>query len=588
MNASTSNSSGSSNRTIVPFKSYASSATSPSSSLTAANYYGPNYNTVSVRYEHVGLPFGFDLKKINTIEREKKNTNDYVFTKYLEDVRQIDVLMLITHVVHSHPDYAAIRRPTFAQHQCALTIGGLPDGFDPRVYSALKEEGSVDSLKQAEEMYNAVVRYDEHICCNACAHVALCQLYRKHAAHFKSLKFKVIRRLTNMRRCIGGLLTLIRWFALPVQIVKDVTCIQYYPHHLQSLMLLQQSALRSMMIFLGDLRPAALTTVENVYYEDLVHVATLAQMSVIDTLILAGFTNINVSNRISVRLPTPFLASPNVTHFGLTHMITTKDSTIKTLAEGTMSYMSILKLFVEGVDVNTVGSLYVPCVEVLTRLLDNVATLGNVTPAELALLSTYDKQLHTMATVIRNNQVASDFLNNGTIKVFGRDIGIGFVKLVSCQTARGFEPVELPYPFVSNGSYCLQSFSSLLNMATMSLLNDFLSVKLGEILEEKKAVDIVWGLEFQTYSGFGFFPKVEIVRGAAIMETESAGISASAEDPEALLLAMNAAFANITRDIVTSSITRSNLNYTEACVNNGYDVSSSRPPRRVNTVEVSI
>lgn len=108
---------------------------------------------------------------------------------------------------------------------------------------------------------------------------------------------------------------------------------------------------------------------------------------------------------------------------------------------------------------------------------------------------------------------------------------------------------------------------------------------MGEILEEKKAVDVVWGLEFQTYSGFGFFPKVEIVRGAAIMETESAGISASAEDPEALLLAMNAAFANITRDIVTSSVTCSNLNYTEACVNNGYDISSSRPPRRVNTVE---
>lgn len=407
----------------------------------------------------------------NFLCTHSQNTNDYAFTKYLEDVHQVDILLLITHVVHSHPDYTHIGRPTFAQHPCALTIGGLPDGFDPTAYSALKEEGSVDSLKKAEEMYNKVVRYDEHVCCNACAHVALCQLYLKHATYFKTLKFKVIRRLSDMRRCIGGLLTLIRWFSLSVQVVKDVTCIQYYPHHLQSLMLLRQSALRSKMIFLGDLRPAALTTVENVHYEDLINVATLAQMSVIDTLILAGFTNINISNRISVRLPTPFLASPNVTHFGLTHMITTKDSTISTLAASTMSYMPILKLFVEGVDVNSIGSLYVPCVEVLTRLFDSVASLGTVTPFEFATLSTYDKQLHTMATIIRSSPVASDFLNNGTIKVFGRDIGIGFVKIVSCKTARGFEPAELPYPFTSNGTYCLQSFSSLLNMATMSLMN---------------------------------------------------------------------------------------------------------------------
>lgn len=433
-------------------------------------------------------------------------------------------------------------------------------------------------------MYNKVVQYDEHVCCNACAHVTLCHLFLKYAIYFKTLKYKTIRRLSDMRRCIGGLLTLSRWFSLPVQVVTDVTCIQYYPHHLQSLMLLQQSALRSKMIFLGNLRPAALTTVENVHYEDLVHVSALAQMSVIDSLILAVFTHINVSTRMNIRLPTPFLASsPNVSHFGLTHMITTKDSTISTLAAATMSYMPILKLFVEGVDVNSIGSLYVPCVEVLTRLFDTAASLGPTTPFEFAALNTHDKQLHTMATIIRSSPVASGFLTNGTLKVFGRDIGIGFVEIVSCPTTRGYEPAEMPYPFTSNGAYCLQSFSSLLNMATMSLMNEFLSTKLGEILEEKKAVDIVWGLEFQTYSGFGFFPKVELVRSSAIMETESAGISASADDPEALLLAMNAAFANITRDAITSSVACSNLNYTEACVNNGYDVSSSRPPRRAKS-----
>lgn len=148
MNPSTSNISGSSDRALVPSKSYASSAMAPSSNLSAANYYGPNYNTVSIRYEHIGLPFGFDLKKINTIEREKRNTNEYAFKKYLEDVRQVDVLSLITHVVHSHPDYTHIRRPTFTQHPCALTIGGLPDDFDPMAYFALKEEGCVDSLKK--------------------------------------------------------------------------------------------------------------------------------------------------------------------------------------------------------------------------------------------------------------------------------------------------------------------------------------------------------------------------------------------------------------------------------------------------------
>lgn len=262
MNPSTSKSSDASDRALVPTKSYASSAMAPSPALSAANYYGPNYNTVPIRYEHVGLPFGFDLKKINTIEREKRNTNEYVFKKYLEDVRQADVLSLITHVVHSHPDYTHIRRPTFAQHPCALTIGGLPHDFDAAVYSALKEDGTDESLKKAEEIYNKVIQHDEHVCCTACAHVTLCNLFMKYSVYFKTLKYKVIRRLSDMRRCIGGLLTFIRWFSLPVQVVNDVKSIQYYPHHLQSLILLQQAALRSKMIFLGNLRPAALTTLK--------------------------------------------------------------------------------------------------------------------------------------------------------------------------------------------------------------------------------------------------------------------------------------------------------------------------------------
>lgn len=150
--------------------------------------------------------------------------------------------------------------------------------------------------------------------------------------------------------------------------VTDVASIQYYPHHLQSLILMEQAALRSKMVFLGKQRPAALTTVENIHFEDLLIIAALAQMSVIDTLILAGFSYREVANRMRIKLPKPFTAAPAVSHFGLTHMINTKNSTITSITAATMSYMPILELYVEDVDVNSIGSLYVPCVEIQNYL----------------------------------------------------------------------------------------------------------------------------------------------------------------------------------------------------------------------------
>lgn len=342
------------------------------------------------------MPFGFDIKKVNVvIERQKTNTNEQVFKRYLEEVRQHEVLSLITNVVHSHPDYATVRRPEFSRHMCALTIGGHPDEFDPPAYSALKDDASAEALRKAEEMYLEVLRYDLHACCTLCAINILCNLYVKYAVHFKGLKYRVIRRLSDMRRCIGGLMTFIRWHSLPIIEVTDVTAIQYYPDHLQSLILLEQAALRSKMVFLGNQRPAALATVEHLHFEDLLIVAALAQMSVIDSLILAVFSYVQVATRMRIKLPTPFVAVPATSHFGLTHMITTKNSTITTIAANNMSYMPILKLYVEDVDINSIGSLYTSCVEILTRLFDTVVNLEPLPADQLHTLNDYDRQLHS-------------------------------------------------------------------------------------------------------------------------------------------------------------------------------------------------
>lgn len=190
MNAPNSKASNASENALIPRRSYASLTSAPSSALAVANYHnGSGYNTVPIRYEHVGMPFGFDIKKINVIEREKVNTNEYVFKRYLEEVHQHEILSLITNVVHSHPDYATVRKPEFSKHMCALTIGGHPEEFDVMAYSALKEDGSADALKKAEEMYLAVLKYDSYACCTLCANITLCNLYIKYAIHFKNLKY---------------------------------------------------------------------------------------------------------------------------------------------------------------------------------------------------------------------------------------------------------------------------------------------------------------------------------------------------------------------------------------------------------------